>query len=118
MELHRFSYEVRGLSRHTTLLVSFSVMPGLVPGIHVAPGTPRDMDGRDKPGHDDVEAHGHNTPVVTRVRLDDLSPQSGHQFVPWESIDEDQSTPQRHDRRPRPFHHRRLRRFHPRPARP
>ncbi|CAL79303.1 Fumarate hydratase class II (fragment) [Bradyrhizobium sp. ORS 278] len=30
-----------------------SVMPGLVPGIHVDPSTPADVDGRDKPGHDD-----------------------------------------------------------------
>ncbi|CCD90534.1 hypothetical protein BRAO375_1060005 [Bradyrhizobium sp. ORS 375] len=25
------------------------------PGIHVVPGTPNNVDGRDKPGHDDVE---------------------------------------------------------------
>ena len=72
MELHRFSYEVRGLSRHTTLLVSFSVMPGLVPparpkplrrgegpGIHAALRMPNDVDGRDKPGHDDMEIVRH-----------------------------------------------------------
>jgi hypothetical protein len=30
------------------------VMPGLVPGIHVLEGAPRqDVDGRDKPGHDE-----------------------------------------------------------------
>jgi len=29
-------------------------MPGLVPGIHVAPNVPNDVDGRDKPGHDDL----------------------------------------------------------------
>jgi hypothetical protein len=31
------------------------VMPGLVPGIHVLPSAPtlaKDVDGRDKPGHD------------------------------------------------------------------
>jgi hypothetical protein len=29
-------------------------MPGLVPGIHVfEPGCTKDVDGRDKPGHDD-----------------------------------------------------------------
>jgi hypothetical protein len=29
-------------------------MPGLVPGIHVFGATPKkDVDGRDKPGHDD-----------------------------------------------------------------
>ena len=30
------------------------VMPGLVPGIHVfAPTSKKDVDGRDKPGHDE-----------------------------------------------------------------
>ncbi|MGJ4961231.1 hypothetical protein [Bradyrhizobium sp. HKCCYLRH3061] len=38
-------------------LVSFHiVMPGLVPGIHVHPSVPTDVDGRDKPGHDVVRA--------------------------------------------------------------
>jgi hypothetical protein len=27
-------------------------MPGLVPGIHVFPSSKKDVDGRDKPGHD------------------------------------------------------------------
>jgi len=27
-------------------------MPGLVPGIHVFRAEPKDVDGRDKPGHD------------------------------------------------------------------
>jgi hypothetical protein len=32
----------------------FSVMPGLVPGIHVlGAGVKEDVDGRDKPGHDE-----------------------------------------------------------------
>jgi hypothetical protein len=32
------------------------VMPGLVPGIHVfVPSNKKDVDGRDKPGHDEVE---------------------------------------------------------------
>jgi D-alanyl-D-alanine dipeptidase len=32
-------------------------MPGLVPGIHVLPTSPsqKNVDGRDKPGHDDVD---------------------------------------------------------------
>jgi hypothetical protein len=32
-------------------------MPGLVPGIHVLSSNdaPKDVDGRDKPGHDEVE---------------------------------------------------------------
>jgi hypothetical protein len=29
------------------------VMPGLVPGIHVFDVPKKDVDGRDKPGHDD-----------------------------------------------------------------
>ncbi len=29
------------------------VMPGLVPGIHVGLRAPHDVDGRDKPGHDE-----------------------------------------------------------------
>jgi hypothetical protein len=28
-------------------------MPGLVPGIHVFGAAKKDVDGRDKPGHDD-----------------------------------------------------------------
>jgi hypothetical protein len=34
------------------------VMPGLVPGIHVLPRKRWHVDGRDKPGHDDVEKSG------------------------------------------------------------
>jgi hypothetical protein len=30
-------------------------MPGLVPGIHVLCAARKVVDGRDKPGHDDVE---------------------------------------------------------------
>jgi len=29
------------------------VMPGLVPGIHVLSAAKEDVDGRDKPGHDE-----------------------------------------------------------------
>jgi hypothetical protein len=32
-------------------------MPGLVPGIHVCRSASKDVDGRDKPGHDDKEMH-------------------------------------------------------------
>jgi len=32
-----------------------AVMPGLVPGIHVLRPTSKDVDGRDKPGHDGAE---------------------------------------------------------------
>jgi hypothetical protein len=42
-------------------------MPGLVPGIHVLRlGTKKDVDGRDKPGHDEVWR-------VDRIRLDSSS---------------------------------------------
>jgi len=34
-------------------------MPGLVPGIHDLGATRQDVDGQVKPGHDDVEAFGH-----------------------------------------------------------
>jgi hypothetical protein len=34
----------------------FSVMPGLVPGIHVLGAGNKDVDGRDKPGHDEKNA--------------------------------------------------------------
>jgi hypothetical protein len=31
-------------------------MPGLVPGIHVfGPANKKDVDGRDEPGHDEIE---------------------------------------------------------------
>ncbi len=36
------------------------VMPGLVPGIHGSGAAETIVDGRDKPGHDDVEASGRN----------------------------------------------------------
>ncbi|CCD91316.1 hypothetical protein BRAO375_1450038 [Bradyrhizobium sp. ORS 375] len=39
-------------------------MPGLVPGIHVVLSVPTDVDGRDKPGHDDVETSECITPTV------------------------------------------------------
>ena len=31
-------------------------MPGLDPGIHATPSKQNDVDGRDEPGHDDVDA--------------------------------------------------------------
>ena len=33
----------------------YAVMPGLVPGIHVFLVEIQDVDGRDKPGHDEIE---------------------------------------------------------------
>ncbi|MGJ4930083.1 hypothetical protein ACQR1I_29140 [Bradyrhizobium sp. HKCCYLS2038] len=66
-----------GLSRRTNLAFSNSVMPGLAPparpkplrrgegpGIHVVLGVLNDVDGRDKPGHDDVETDERTTPTV------------------------------------------------------
>src|SRR4029077_1167940 len=38
--------------RGAMLSVLLSVMPGLVPGIHVFGSSIQDVDGRDKPGHD------------------------------------------------------------------
>ena len=36
-------------------------MPGLVPGIHVFPRVPLDVDGRDKPGHDAGDFLSHSS---------------------------------------------------------
>jgi len=41
--------------------MSYSVMPGLVPGIHVVPRAPDDVDGRNRLGHDGLEAGGRNS---------------------------------------------------------
>ncbi len=38
-------------------------MPGLVPGIHVLGRLGQGVDGRDKPGHDAVEAAGFQPPL-------------------------------------------------------
>jgi len=35
-------------------------MPGLVPGIHVFLACGQDVDGRDKPGHDEEERYARN----------------------------------------------------------
>jgi hypothetical protein len=41
------------------------VMPGLAPGIHVLLSrTPKDVDGRDKPGHDGGENEGAATSMA------------------------------------------------------
>ncbi|CCD87630.1 hypothetical protein BRAO285_2450014 [Bradyrhizobium sp. ORS 285] len=39
-------------------------MPGLVPAIHLVLSMPADVDGRDKPGHDDVERGEHKAVTV------------------------------------------------------
>ncbi len=43
------------------LLISYSVMAGLVPAIHVALRARMDVDARDKPGHDVVETGERNS---------------------------------------------------------
>jgi hypothetical protein len=41
--------------RSSGLRLQIVVMPGLVPGIHVSfPESKQDVDGRDKPGHDEL----------------------------------------------------------------
>ena len=43
----------------------FSIMPGLVPGIHVLlPYRVKDVDGRDTPGHDSDQCPGNTSPNV------------------------------------------------------
>jgi hypothetical protein len=42
------------------------VMPGLVPGIPVFGSTKKDVDGRDKPGHDDAEISAQKIAARTR----------------------------------------------------
>ncbi|WP_316238625.1 hypothetical protein [Bradyrhizobium sp. SZCCHNR1015] len=61
--------EIRGCRDEQILAIIFSVMPGLVPGIHAAPRMPNDVDGRVKPGHDDVEVDERTTPIVKCDRL-------------------------------------------------
>jgi len=45
-----------------------AVMPGLVPGIHVLRTAPQGVDGRDKPGHDAVEAFVFQNPATLPCR--------------------------------------------------
>jgi len=52
-----------------------AVMPGLVPGIHVVPGTPLNVDGRDEPGHDSGE-WGNCIPSVIPGRCAASNPES------------------------------------------
>src|SRR5258708_35027606 len=46
-------YRLAGGGAGARKQLKLSVMPGLVPGIHVFLLIPKDVDGRDKPGHDD-----------------------------------------------------------------
>jgi hypothetical protein len=50
---------------------SLTVMPGLVPGIHVFLSNSKNVDGRDEPGHDEVE----------RMHLQRLSSAQRHFFI-------------------------------------
>jgi hypothetical protein len=43
------------------------VMPGLVPGVHVHRAAGKIVDGRDKPGHDDVEAIVRKPPSANAI---------------------------------------------------
>jgi hypothetical protein len=56
-------------------------MPGLVPGIHVFPHwIPKDMDGRDKPGHDDNSEPSRKKNSSTGIELSaDVSTKRGRQ---------------------------------------
>jgi len=47
-------------------------MPGLVPGIHVFPGTLNDVDGRDEPGHDGAEIRWTSVVGSFNLRLPSL----------------------------------------------
>ena len=65
---------------HVPRYASRRVMPGLVPGIHVfLRCVDQDVDGRDKPGHDDVErylpTYGRQRLRRSRHRLAALAPQ-------------------------------------------
>jgi hypothetical protein len=44
-------------------------MPGLVPGIHAFTALPwKDVDGRDKPGHDAERAHRHHAGRLAKAQ--------------------------------------------------
>jgi hypothetical protein len=45
-----------------------TVMPGLVPGIHVLGRARKDVDGRDKPGHDAWDYSHHTCPSLRAQR--------------------------------------------------
>ncbi|MDU3044797.1 hypothetical protein, partial [Bradyrhizobium sp.] len=49
--------------------ISTSSCPGSVPGIHVVLSMPDDVDGRDKPGHDDVETDQRNISISNAIAL-------------------------------------------------
>ncbi|RTM10288.1 MAG: hypothetical protein EKK33_24695 [Bradyrhizobiaceae bacterium] len=54
-------------------------MPGLVPGIHVLRALRQSVDGRDKPGHDDVEA---SVPCTRDYSVPGNAPPSSRMFWP------------------------------------
>ena len=49
-------------------------MPGLVPGIHVLLSVPNDVDGREKPGHDDGETGERKMPNAIALGQERGSP--------------------------------------------
>ena len=66
-------FETRGVAALLTMGVWMSspsvVMPGLVPGIHVFASSKKNVDGRDKPGHDEApsiskDEHAHNSTIM------------------------------------------------------
>ena len=61
--------ETRDCRERSILAVSCSVMPGLVPGIHALLSELNDVDGRDKPGHDDVETDQRNISISNAIAL-------------------------------------------------
>ena len=58
---------------HIPLASNHSVMPGLVPGIHVLPIGKKDVDGRGKPGHgeDWIKSSGIRSSAVDGLGLPD-----------------------------------------------
>src|SRR6266851_9193767 len=48
-------------------------MPGLVPGIHVFTRTKQDVDGRDKPGHDEAAGHRQRVRTIRPTTIDDAA---------------------------------------------
>src|SRR5689334_3927483 len=73
-DLRSVAFEDLVPSLHKQLLISCSVMPGLVPGIHVLLSVPNDVDGRDKPGHDDVETGERKMPNAIALGQERGSP--------------------------------------------
>ncbi|CCD99897.1 hypothetical protein BRAS3809_3060007 [Bradyrhizobium sp. STM 3809] len=78
------AYRNAGSYGRMILPVCYSVMPGLVPGIHVVLSMPDDVDGRDKPGHDDAESDDRKTAIT---KCDSPAARSVHPLPLWERVD-------------------------------